>query len=289
MTALDLYAPDDVSYEDDFDSYSDDGDFLDTDTIDDIDDLDELDDFSFGDVWKKVKPWTTTALSAANTAYGSPLTKSWRAQNKGKDAVIRGVLGALKGVTGSSWFKDSMDTDPFEPEYMTDDIDAMDAMAEDALDGDATDSALAADEMVSRSFGVMRGSARVRPIMAQLSRQVRTLMLRARRDPRMRDAARVAPLALRRTAVTLMRMASSGRPVTPQHGIYLFRAAMQSLLRSRRLRQMALMRARMRRQRYHARGGYQRPNRNFGNLPGRRMGRQPSYGYARSPSRRRYY
>lgn len=260
MTALDFYAPDDM---DDFDQYEfEDG-------FDEWDEMDDFDEFSFGDIWKKAKPWASTALGAAQTAYGSPATKSWRKKNKGKDAVMRSLFGALKGVTGSSWFKDGFDTDPYEPEYTTDEIDGMEALAEDALDGDATDSSLAADEMVSRSFGVMRGSSQVRPIMAALSKQLRTIMMRARRDPRMRTMARVAPLALRRTAATLMRLTAARRPISPALGMKIFGAAMSGLMRSPQLRSTALQRARMRSRRHQSRGGQSSPYRNFGRVPGR--------------------
>lgn len=281
MTSLDFYTPDDM---DDFDTYEfDDG-------FDEWDELDGYDELSFGDIWKKAKPWASTALSAAQTAYGSPATKSWRQNNKGKDAVMKGIFGALKGVTGSSWFKDGFDTDPYEPEYTTDEIDGMEAMAEDALDGDATDSSLAADEMVSRSFGVMRGSSQVRPIMTALSRQVRAIMMRARSDPRMRTMARVAPLALRRTAVTLMRLSAARRPISPALGMKIFRAAMSGLMRSSGLRKAALQRARMRSRRHQSRGGQPAPNRNFGRVPGRHAPQsRAQHGYGGSMAHGRYF
>jgi len=289
MTAMDFYAADEM---DDFDQYDfDDG-------FDEWGDMDELDDFSLGDVWQAAKPLASTAISAAQTAYGSPATKKWRKNNAATDAVVKGLFGALKGVTGSDWYKNSMDADPFEPEYTTDEIDGMEAMADDALDGDSTDSALAADEMVSRSFGVMRGSSQIRPIMAALSKQLRSIMLRARRDPRMRTMARVAPLALRRTAVTLMRLASARRPVSVGLGMKIFRAALSKLMRSQRLRDAALQRAGLRARRHQSRGGQTSSYRNFGRVPGRSYNRssatpryrtQPQYGYGGPALQSRYY
>jgi len=89
MTAMDFYAPDEM---DDFDQYDfDDG-------FDEWGDMDELDDFSLGDVWKAAKPWAGTAISAAQTAYGSPASKKWRKNNAATDAVVKGLFGALKGV-----------------------------------------------------------------------------------------------------------------------------------------------------------------------------------------------
>ncbi len=180
------------------------------------------------------------------------------------------ALGSIAGLLAE-------DADPFEPEYETDQIDRMEALVEDALDeeGDATDAALAADEMVSLSFGMMRGSRALRPIMARLAREVRMLIARARRDPRLRQAARLAPLALRRTAVILMRMAVARRRVTLGLAVGIFRRILAGLLRSGRSRRAGLQRARMRANRYRARRGYSRPQ--MRRIPRRRSSRRAYY------------
>jgi len=230
---------DDFDLEEGFDDSWDDEDFF-------ADDLDELDEFN----WRE---WASPVVSVGQTIYGSPLTKSWRGRNKGADAAIRGVFGALKGIAGSSWLKDGMDTDPFEPEYESDAIDAMEATAEDAIDGDGIDSMLAADELISRSFGPMRTSPQLRPVLALLHREMRRLIAGARRNPRLRTFARVAPLALRRTAVVLTRMAMGRRRVSPQLALQIFRRTLQTVVRSQQLRARALQRARLRTRRYQSR------------------------------------
>ena len=67
----------------------------------------------------------------------------------------------------------------------------MEALAEEAAEAEGEDAILAADEMVSRSFGVMRASPRMRPIIAALRDQVRRIVVMAKRNPQHRVQARV--------------------------------------------------------------------------------------------------
>ena len=72
---------------------------------------------------------------------------------------------------------------PVRAGVSSEDIDRMEALAEEAAEADGEDAILAADEMVSRSFGVMRASARMRPIIAALRDQVRRIVVMAKREP----------------------------------------------------------------------------------------------------------
>lgn len=203
--------------------------------------------------------------SAAEGAYGKHGSSWMKGKMKGgnsrnyklADSAIRGALGGLRIFFNSPNLKE--DGDPLEPEYESDAIDEMEALLEDALAGDETDAALSSDEMVARSFGAMRGAASVRPIMSALGREVRRMVMLARRNPRMRNTARLAPLALRRTAVVLMKMIAAQRPVNLQLAVRVFRGVLAQLTRSQRMRMIALRRARQRARR--ARGRAQPPMR----------------------------
>jgi hypothetical protein len=147
------------------------------------------------------------------------------------------------------------DADSFEPEYSSEDIEEMEALAEDAFEAESDEEAMdAADQMVLRSFGVARASARLRrSVLPVLVRKVRALIARARRDPRLRKIARLAPIALRRTAVTLLKMAIRGRPVTAQVALVVFSRTLNTLARSKRLRSAALRNHARRHRRYYRR------------------------------------
>ena len=153
------------------------------------------------------------------------------------------------------------DADQLEPEFSSEDIDAMEALAEEALEAEGDAEAMeASDQIVARSFGIARASATLRRrILPALARKVRMIIARARRDPRYRVMAKVAPLALRRTAVTLLRMAMQRRPVTSQVAQQVFNRTLSILLRQKTLRNAALRNSARRRRRYYARSGRPRP------------------------------
>lgn len=280
----DLYAPDEMGYEDEFDldpdefgddyeeyedGFGDEFDLLD-DMTDDIDDLD----------WGRL---LNTVATAGEAAYGNYVPKSWSKKNRVLDSVLRGAIGAVKGGS-KSWYQETGD-DPFEPEFETASIDAMEEMAEDALAGSSQEQVMAADEMVRRSFGIARASGRLRPIMAVLRRRVYALMMRARRNPQMRTLARLAPLAMRRTAAILVRMTMARRPVSPGTAVRLFNSILSRLVRSQQMRARALRLARLRAMRSrrrsggYGRAGYQPHSRSsYGRHP-RRMRYGAGYGY----------
>ncbi|NNF24432.1 MAG: hypothetical protein HKN63_06460 [Rhodobacteraceae bacterium] len=274
----DLYAPDEMGYEDEFDYSQDDlGDEYDEfeggfgddfDLLDDMpDDIDDLD-------WSRL---LNTVATAGEAAYGNYVPKTWSKKNRVLDSVLRGALGAVKGAS-KSWYQESGD-DPFEPEYETASIDAMEEMTEDALAASPEERAMAADEMVRRSFGIARAPGRLRPIMAVLRRRVYALMMRARRNPQMRSLARLAPLAMRRTAAILVRMTMARRPVSPGTAMRIFNSILARLVRSHQMRARALKLAKLRAMRSRRRSG--------GN---RRAGYQPRYpaSYSRHPRHMRY-
>lgn len=269
----------------DFETFADDGfdlDGFDTDTdfFDDYDGYD-LEDEWLGDVLKGLGG---AAASAAEGAYGRHGSK-WLMGKAGSsaksrsryglaDSAIRGALGGLRIMFNSPNFEDG---DSFEPEYESDAIDEMEALLEDALEADAEDAALSADEMVARSFGAMRGARQIRPLMAALSKEMRRIMAMARRNPRLRALARIAPLALRRTAVVLMKMIAARRPVNLSLAVRIFRGLLQRMARSSRMRRAALHRARLRARR--ARGRVRSPRGAPYHGPRPRPVAMPSYGY----------
>lgn len=230
--------------------------FFDIDELDEFDefgdfedDYDELDDFD----WARA---LNTAASIGESVYGN-YGSSWGKKNKLWDSAIRGALGAVKGAS-KTWFQDGIDGDPFEPEYDTEDIDAMEEIAEDALDGDYEERAMAADELVARSFGPARRSPALRPVLMALRRQVQRILIAARRNPRLRVVARLAPLALRRTSVIVTRMAMARRPVSVTMAMRIFRGLLSRMMKSHAMRGRAIAMARRRAAR--ARSGY-RPRR----------------------------
>ena len=186
--------------------------------------------------------------------------KYWRdiARNTTSNALagVGGTLGAFAGAMPSP-----EDTDPYEPEYSAEDIDLMEALAEEAVEAEGEDSVIAGDEMVSRSFGMMRAAPRVRPIIAALQVKVRRILAMARRDPRYRVLARVAPLALRRTASTLMRMAVARKPVTTRTALMLFSRMLGTLMRAPNTRAKAVRQGQVRARRHRARRGLPAPTR----------------------------
>jgi hypothetical protein len=190
-----------------------------------------------------------------------------------------GNVGAgAGGVVGAAV---SEDADPFEPEYAAEDIDHMEALAEEAVEAEGEDAMIAADEMVSRSFGVMRAAPRMRPIIAVLRGQVRRLVMLSKRDPRYRVPARLAPMALRRTAAMLMRMAAARRPVTQRVAVTLFGRVLSQLARAPQTRTAALRQAQVRARRHRMRQGTPAPvaaRRPVAAAPGamRRLSRPPA-------------
>jgi hypothetical protein len=170
--------------------------------------------------------------------------------------VGAGAGGTVGGTLGLAAFEDA---DPFEPEYAAEDIDHMEALAEEAVEAEGEDALIAADEMVSRSFGVMRAAPRMRPIIAALRGRVQHLVMLAKRDPRYRVPARLAPLALRRSVAILMRMAASRRPVTQRLAVTLFGRVLSQLARPPQMRAAALRQAQVRARRYRMRQGAPAP------------------------------
>lgn len=262
-------------------------DMFELDTLDDfeLDAWDDEDGYDGEDEW-----WQSVAsglASAAEGAYGRSGGSNWLKKRLGgqdsrgyglADSAIRAGLGGLRIFFNSPNLKE--DGDPYEPEYESDSIDEMEALLEDALAGDATDASLSSDEMVARSFGAMRGAPSIRPIMSALSQEVRKLVMMARRNPRLRNMARLAPLALRRTAVVLMKIIAARRPVNLQLAVRVFRGVLAQLSRSQRMRAIALRRARQRSRR--AGGGLRRPTQrpSYGGHQGSRGRPAPApYGY----------
>jgi len=170
--------------------------------------------------------------------------------------IYGGVGKVVGGVIGGALFEDA---DPLEPEYATEDIDHMEALAEEAVEAEGEDAVIAADEMVSRSFGVMRAAPRMGPIIAVLRGQVQRLVMLAKRDPRYRVPARLAPMALRRTAAILMRMAAARRPVNQRVAVMLFGRVLSQLARPPQTRTAALRQAQVRARRHRMRQGAPAP------------------------------
>jgi hypothetical protein len=170
--------------------------------------------------------------------------------------IYSGLGAGLGGLAAGALFEDA---DPFEPEYAAEDIDHMEALAEEAVEAEGEDAVIAADEMVSRSFGVMRAAPRMRPIIAVLRNQVQRLVMLAKRDPKYRVPARLAPTALRRTAAMLMRMAAARRPVTQRVAVTLFGHMLSQLARAPQTRAAALRQAQVRARRHRMRQGAPAP------------------------------
>lgn len=258
-------------------------------------DLDFYDDLDDGEFWDLEDDWDDEAdplvagavlggtLGSGVGGAGAGAVFDWAEKKLGKKAPgwardaatsagagLGGALGALAG-TAIPWFEDG---DPFEPEYMAEDIDLMEALAEEAVEAEGEDAVIAGDEMVSRSFGVMRAAPRVRPIIAVLQAKVRRILALARRNPRYRVMARLAPLALRRTAMTLMRMAAARRPISTRSATMLFGRILAGLMRTPNKRARAVRQSQLRARRHRARRG----------LPAPTRVRRPVY--ARQPVRR---
>lgn len=178
--------------------------------------------------------------------------RKWRQRKDLRGTLVRGA-GTVGGVLGAALgtlnplFEDA---DAYEPEYSSADIEYMEALAEEAVEAEGEDAVLAADEMVARSFGLMRAAARMRPIIASLRERVRRMVVMARRDPRYRALGRIAPLALRRTAVILLRMMASRRPVNASIALRIFAHVLQKLTRSGRTRALAVRQAQIRARRH---------------------------------------
>jgi hypothetical protein len=189
--------------------------------------------------WLYDNPWNP------DSTFGSYV----RSASGNAGAGIGGLIGAAV----------SEDADPFEPEYAAEDIDHMEALAEEAVEAEGEDAVIAADEMVSRSFGVMRAAPRMRPIIAVLRNQVQRLVMLAKRDPKYRVPARLAPMALRRTAAMLMRMAAARRPVTQRAAMTLFGRTLSQLARAPQTRAAALRQAQVRARRHRMRQGAPAP------------------------------
>lgn len=273
MTDLDFY--------DDFDDFEgfDDGEYWDLEDDDWDDEADDLTPAGLiaggvgaalgGTLGTGVYDAGTWALKKAAEKTGATKYKpvkwaydnAWNPKSKFGSYVRNayGNLGAgLLGTAGAALFEDS---DPFEPEYTAEDIDLMEALAEEAVEAEGEDSVIAGDEMVARSFGVMRASPRIRPIIQALRAKVRRILAMAKRDPRYRVMARLAPLALRRTAATLMRMAAARRPVNTRMANMLFGRILASLMRAPNRRAQAVRQSQLRARRHRARRGLPAPTR----------------------------
>jgi hypothetical protein len=270
-------------------------DFYDLEASDDFDEFDELDlEDPEADLWSPAGLVAGGALGAAGAGLGGAIgtgiydagsalwrkaaeatgaTKykpvKWAVENVlNPDSTVgsyirsaygnmgAGAGGTIGGTIGLAAFEDA---DPFEPEYAAEDIDHMEALAEEAVEAEGEDAVIAADEMVSRSFGVMRAAPRMRPIIAALRGQVQRLVMLAKRDPRYRVPARLAPMALRRTAAILMRMAAARRPVTQRVAMTLFGRVLSQLARPPQTRTAALRQAQVRARRHRMRQGAPAP------------------------------
>lgn len=238
-----------IDAEEDFVDFDEDG-------IDEFGFEDEFGDDEGADEWWRdaLGIGLNTAAGAAKSYLNSKHAKSWldNTQHKGRNKALLKGAATLAGTVGDifqAWNSE-------DSEVYAESVDAMEAMAHDAMAGDPTDAALAADEMVRISMGPLAGAGQLRSTMAVLQREVGRIMAQARQNPQMRAAAQVAPLALRRTAVSLARMAASGRPISPQAAMTLFRRTLSSILRSQQLRSAAMKKARMHAARYRQTRGY---------------------------------
>ena len=238
---------------DGYDLYDDWDDFDGEDLWDLEDDFDgEADEYSWRDI---IGPAVNTAAKGVYDYATRKVSDKNKWKKWGRWAVGAGS-GALASAISTAL---SEDADPFEPEYTADEIDMMEALAEEAIEADGEDSVIAADEMVSRSFGLMKAAARMRPVIAAIAGRVRKMVAMAKKDPRYRTVARIAPLALRRTASTLMKMAASGRPVTVRTAMMIFGRTLAALSRSPGRRAQAVRQAQMRARRHRQRKGAPAP------------------------------
>jgi hypothetical protein len=207
-------------------------------------------------ILKKGAEWTgATKYKPVRWLYDNP----WNPDSTFGSYIRSAAGNAGAGIGGLIGAAVSEDADPFEPEYAAEDIDHMEALAEEAVEAEGEDAVIAADEMVSRSFGVMRAAPRMRPIIAALRGQVQRLVMLAKRDPRYRVPARLAPMALRRTAAMLMRMAAARRPVTQRVAMTLFGRVLSQLARPPQTRTAALRQAQVRARRHRMRQGAPAP------------------------------
>ncbi len=244
-------------------------DFDGLDEFDGFDELDDFDDEDFEDEWlSDVASGLASAADWGWRRYGKKYaTKRWGSGEgdsrklKGNKAVVANILGDVLGsLSKHSANLSGFDADAFEDEFDAEQIERMEAIAEDAMaPGAGTDDAtMAADEMTSTAFGTARGSRAMRPILLALRAEARRIMVMARRNPRLRIYARLAPLALRRVAVALTRLATRGRRIHPNQARAIFRSVLSRMYRHRAMRSAALRRSRAAARRYRGRTGARR-------------------------------
>lgn len=170
---------------------------------------------------------------------GTALLKRWGYTGKSlpswlrKSSIPRDVfVNVGAGAGGALGAALAAPTPTPESEYEAETIEDMEALMEIALEGDSEDAEEALDGMIMRAFGPIRTAANMRRIMAAIRAKVAQLVARARRDPRLRSAARAAPMVLRRTAVKLLRMVAAGRQVTVQIAMRVFAGELARVLQS---------------------------------------------------------
>lgn len=246
------------------------------DAYDEFDAFDDEDDFDDEDEWlSDVASGLASAADWGWRRYGKKYaTKRWGSGTgsdrklTGNAAVAANIFGDVLGsLSKHSASLSGYDADPFEDEFDAEQIERMEAVAEDAMaPGAGTDDAtMAADEMAATAFGTARGSRAMRPILAALRAEARRVMVMARRSPRHRVYGRLAPLALRRVAVALTRLATSGRRIHPNQARGIFRSVLSRMARHRTLRQAAMRRSRAAARRYRGRISMRRrPSRSHG-------------------------
>lgn len=169
-------------------------------------------------------------------------------------AGIGGTIGAALGAASPT-----PESDPIEPEYETDSIDAMEVLLEEALEADGEDASMAVDEMVGRAFGMMRAAPQIRRLMMAVATRARQLIAQARRDPRLRSAARAIPVALRRTAVILLNRIARQQPVSPEIALRVFAGVLSGILKNGQQRSQVSHTSAMRARRYRAQRGLPPP------------------------------
>ena len=217
----------------------------------DLEDAEDFEDFEdFEDEWlSDVASGVAAGANWAWNRYGKKAATARWGEGSGKDRKLTGnrkvaadivgdILGSLaKHSTELSGFDgDGLDA---EDEFIPAQIGHMEAIAATA-NGDPR---MAADEMVRTAFGITRKARSMQPAAAALRADAARVMAIARRDPSRRVLARLAPLALRRTAVALSRRALAGAPPSPELAVRVFRSVLSALARNNRLRSMALARS----------------------------------------------
>lgn len=194
-------------------------------------------------------------LGSSSNSYARRFGRGMKNSKYGRDLVttLGGAAGGFAGGaagTAIPWFE----ADQEEFEYEVDQIDEMEALLDIALEADGETAEDALTGLVSKAFGVMRGAGRLQQIMRTVHAKVRQIVAQARRNPQMQAAARAVPMALRRTAATILRRLAAGQPVNPEIALRIFAGVMADIIDTPSSRRAATNRSRARARRHLARG-----------------------------------